>query len=194
MKNIKELGRKLVDNKIVVSLEETLPRYSIETEKADYWWDNGEFEDYLLDSKVVSYSIAYKWLNNCEYENESRNGSEVLEDFTKWVNKNYKDYSVYVLQEYRHSGSVFHLTKTTNKVDEWDSGIVGFMALPNNMDSGHLADMITDVYEGNVDIVKVVDNLTGDVLEEYEFWGRSGDYKEECKIREHIKKEFNCEW
>lgn len=190
---MKELERKLVNGKVVVTYEEELPRYSVRKRQADYWWDNGEFEDYLINLGVVCYSIVYKWLDNCSYENDSRDKYEVLEDFKKWVYSNHKDYDVYVLQEYRHSGSVFHLTKTADNVDRWDSGVVGFMALPKKVNASHLANEITDVYNGSVDVVEVVDNLTDDVLEQYEFWLHSGSIEEEQKIRKHIKDNFNCE-
>lgn len=187
-----ELERKLVGNKVVVTYEEELPRYGIRKLPADYWWEGGEFEDYLLNLGIVSYSISYPFLNNCDYKNDSRDKYEVLEDFKKWIKKQYKDYDVYVIQEYRHSGSVFHLTSTADNIDKWDSGVVGFIGMPKKENVSHLANMITDVYNGSVDVVEVVDNLTDDVVEQYEFWSWSGDRKEEEKIRKHIKDNFNC--
>lgn len=157
-------------NKIIETTVKELPLYSVSKTQANYWWEDGEFEDYLLNLKVICYSKTYEGLNNTSFTSDSDSASDVLKEFTEYIASNFSGYNVYVLQEYKHSGSVFHLTETTDRIDRWDSSIVGFMALPKNVDSQHLANEITDVYEGTIDVFDIVNNETNDVELSYERW------------------------
>lgn len=182
-----------VGNKIVKTTVEELPLYRVIRGQAFYWWEDGEFEDYLLSKNIISYSIQYAWLNNANFSSDSRNASEVLELFTKYINKKYKGYKVYVIQEYRHSGSCFHLTETTKKIDEWDSGIVGFMALPKTENATTIANMITDVYNGTIDLIEVVDNETEEIVDSYEYWLNTDSYKKYKEIQKDIKDKYGLD-
>lgn len=186
---------KKVGNKIIETRVYEKPLYELRKTQADYWWDSGEFEEYLINRQIVSYSPTYKWLTSpdCSFSSDSRNANEVLELFTKYVKKTHKDYNVYVLQEYRHSGSCFHLTETTTRIDRWDSGIVGFMALPKDVDSVRLGNMITDVYEGTIDVYEVVNNETDDVEDSYEYWLNTDSIDAWNKMEKEIKDKYGID-
>lgn len=180
-------------NKIIKTTVEELPLYRINKIQAFYWWEDGEFEDYLINKQIVAYSPQYKWLNNTSFTSDSTNANEVLKEFTKYISKLHKDYKVYVLQEYRHSGSCFHLTETTDKIDRWDSGIVGFMALPTNENKDTIANMITDVYEGTIDLIEIIDNETEEQVESYEYWLNTDSYKKYKEIQKDIKDKYGLD-
>lgn len=174
-------------NKIIKTTVEELPLYRINKTQASYWWESGEFEEFLHEEKIISYTPQYKWLNTTSFTSDSTNANEVLKEFTKYVSKLHKDYKVYVLQEYRHSGSCFHLTETTDRIDRWDSGIVGFMALPKNTNAGTIANMITDVYEGTIDLIEIIDNETEEIIDTYEYWLNADTYEKYNNIQKEIK-------
>ena len=180
-------------NKIIKTTVEELPLYRINKTQASYLWEDGEFEDYLIYKQIITYSPQYKWLNNTSFTSDSRNANEVLELFTKYINEKHKDYKVYVLQEYRHSGSCFHLTETTDRIDRWDSGIVGFMALPTNENKDTIANMITDVYEGTIDLIEIIDNETEEQVDSYEYWLNTDRIEKYKKIQKDIKDNYDID-
>lgn len=180
--------RKKFGNKIIETTIKEIPLYSIIKTQAEQWWNDSLFVDYLIDSKISIFSRTYPWLNNVEYANDSDDAGEVLKQFKK-LNKN-KD--VYVLQEYRHGNSVFYLTPNTDRIDRWDSGIVGFVALPKGINSSLLAKMITDVFEGTVDAIRVINNETNEEEAYYEYWSHADDNKRWNEIAKEIKEQYGC--
>lgn len=187
----REVTRK--DNKLIEVVTKEIPLFSLSKTQADYWWEDGEFEEYLLNHNIIAFSKGYKWLNNTSFKNDSCNAGEVLEDFTKHVKSVNKDYKVFVLQEYRHGGSCFYLTETTERVDLWDSCIVGFIALLPEENPRLLADMITDVYNGTVDVFEVIDNETNEIENSYEYWANADSIEKYHNIEHELKTKYGLD-
>lgn len=187
--------RKLVGNKVIETVVRALPRYSLCRTNADYYWENDLFGDMVREAGLLCFSIGHKWLNNTDFTSDTHDKYEDYDLFSKYVKENYKDkeYDIYVLQEYRHSGSYFYLVKTLDNIDRWDSGVVGFIAMPKTESPSLWANRITDVYEGTVDLIEVIDNETDDVEYSFEYWSNSTELVDWNKKREHILKEYGLD-
>ena len=184
-----------VGNKIVETTIKELPLYRLCKTQASYWWESGMFDEFLKNKKIVSVSAQYDWLNNTsDFECDSRDIDEVLSKFSKYIKNKYgTDYKVYVVQEYRHSCGCFYLTDTTDRVDSWDSGFVGVMAMPKDVDSRLIANMITDVYEGTVDLYEIIDNETDEAVDEFEYWSNADSINKYHEIADEIKNKYGLE-
>lgn len=184
-----------VGNKIVETTIKELPLYRLCKTQASHWWESGMFDEFLKNKKIVSVSAQYDWLNNTsDFECDSRDIDEVLSKFRKYIKNKYgTDYKVYVVQEYRHSGSCFYLTDTTDRVDSWDSGFVGVMAMPKDVDSNLIAHRITDVYEGTVDLYEIIDNETDEAVDEFEYWYNADSINKYHEIADEIKNKYGLE-
>jgi len=184
---------KRIDNKLIEVTIKELPLFKLFKTEASYLWEDGFFEDYLHNKNIVAYSKTYSWLNNTHFKNDSDDPNEVLNDFTKHVKQLNEDYKVFVLQEYRHGTSCFYLTDTTDRVDRWDSGIVGFIALLPTEQPRLLADMITDVYNGTVDVYEVINNETDDVEASYEYWANADSLEKYNNISYELKTKYGLD-
>ena len=184
-----------VGNKIVETTIKELPLYRLCKTQASYWWESGMFDEFLKNKKIVSVSAQYDWLNNTsDFECDSMDIYEVLSKFRKYIKNKYgTDYKVYVVQEYRHGGSCFYLTDTTDRVDRWDSGFVGVMAMPKDVDSSLIANMITDVYGGTVDLYEIIDNETDESVDAFEYWFNADRINKYHEIADEIKNKYGLE-
>ena len=187
--------RKVVGNKVIETVVRALPRYRLCRTQANEYWDHGLFDDMVRKAGLLCFSIEHTWLNNMEFTSDTHDKYEDYDLFRKFVKENYKDkeYDIYVLQEYRHSGSCFYLTETLDNIDRWDSGVVGFIAMPKTESPSVWANRITDVYEGTVDVIEVIDNETDDVEYSFEYWLHSTEIAEWKNKQKYILEKYGLD-
>lgn len=187
MKNAKtlEVKRELIDGKVVETRKTELPRYSVSVVQAEWRFEDGNVTDELCAGIGAHFCLS-SWsggINEIEVDKDSDNP---MEDFKAAIKEKYPsiDFNFYFVQEYRHGGSVFHLTESSERIDAWDSGIVGFCALPKGKNPKTVANMLTDLWEGTIYQYDIYDELHQEVVDGYEYWANTNtleEWKEFCK-------------
>lgn len=164
MEDIKLLSETSVKdgNRIIRTRVESLPLYRAEK----YVPEPYEFAD--LDSYFEDCHFCLpKWSEL----HDSKLDCDTMDRFKKLVHTNYgEEYNFYFVQLYKHSCERFILTDTDKRVDEWDSGIVGFCAIPKHTDKDSIGDQMTDIWEGTIYQYNIYNNETDDIIDTYERW------------------------
>ena len=140
------------------------PRYSIRRLNSDCEW---EWDDLREHIKVKIISSKFKHFDNIgdDLELDCESFNDDLEKVKAYLKDNEltKEYEVYGLSVYQHSGCAFHLV--SSPVRGWDTGMIGFVALPKDEMAGMYSDpikvghLMTDIYEGNIYDLQVVDAI-----------------------------------
>jgi len=146
----------------------------------------------------------YEWDTNEDGEEieviRSNDFSEDKERLQKVIDKVNGEgkYKVFALNVYDHSGVVFNINE--NKDSGWDSGCIGFIALPfvnedwtsiNADNKSEVAGYLTDLWEGYYEY-RIYDNEEEDFVWDtsiYEYL-HSGNYKEFTKQKEALEETY----
>lgn len=67
------------------------------------------------------------------------------------------------------------------------------MALPTNENKDTIANRITDVYEGTIDLIEIIDNETEEQVDSYEYWLNTDSYKKYKEIQKDIKDKYGLD-
>lgn len=186
MEKIISTERKRVGDKVIETTIKELPLYRVNKVQAEWWFESGMVYDYLVNEIGCHFCLP-KWKGSIHEIEIDRDSDNPMADFKKAIKEKYadKEFNFYFVQEYQHSGSVFHLTDTDTRVDSWDSGIVGFCALPKNELATTIANMLTDLWEGTIDAYEIWNNETDEIEETYEYWlytNTRDEWKDMCKF------------
>lgn len=152
------------------------PRYSIERyNDGDYTW---ELENLHEHTKIKIISSKFKYFDNigdgleldcASFNDDLKKVKEYLKD-----DEPTKEYEVYGLSVYQHSGCAFHLV--SSPVSGWDTGMIGFVALPKDEAAGIYNDptkvghLMTDLHEGSIYDLQVVDAIDGEVDDGFTYY------------------------
>lgn len=178
-------------NKIIETTKRELPLYEVRKVQASWWWENGEGNDLLLDKGIKFCLPKWKGLHSIDVDKYSDNP---IKEFIEQI-ENKQDYNFYYIQEYNHSGSSFYLTETSNKIDQWDSSMVGFCAIPKSekLKISDIDNTLTDLWNGSIDAYEIWNNETDDIEEVYEVWANSTSSKDWAIMCEDAKKKYDID-
>lgn len=183
--------RKLLYNgKVEILTSRIVNRYTLRVEDMDPCWYDEMISD--LHEKCV-FAIAdvtgrnFKHLDNTDWaEGFDRIGPDSKSEFEDWL-KEYipeRKFRVFYVQVYEHSGVAFTVSWKRELKDQWDSSIIGLVAVPLHEEDGEMFDFchgdvalrgnvdeilrvfsryLTDLWEGSFKEYQIIDELTGDV-------------------------------
>lgn len=121
------------------------------------------------------------------WEPEGESLQEDLESFQKYLDEEYgkEKYEAYTIGAYIHSAVSFSFLKGLDTRCRWDSGNIGFIGMPVEWkDLGKQARILTDAWNGYITVLEVVDNLTGEYIDDIystEDWNTIQKWKENVK-------------
>jgi len=174
-----------------------------------------ELDDFIKNSNAIIYTARRRFINlhnagKYEWDTDGDGdeieviqGYDFSDDITRFQNVIDKvhgegEYKVFALNIYDHSGIVFNINE--NKDSGWDSGCIGFIALPFVNKSGttitvdnkaDVANYLTDLWEGYY-AYRIYDNEEGEFVwddDVYEYL-HSGNYKEFTKQKEALEETY----
>lgn len=135
---------------------------------------------------------------NWEPEGESIESD--IESFQKYLDETYGEgkYEAFSIGAYIHSGVSFAFNKSEDRRCRWDSGTVGFIGLNKeiNYDVNKTASILSDAWNGYISTLEVIDNLTGEPVDE--IWSTESikdinDWKAEMKERYGVT-DYKCNY
>lgn len=152
------------------------PRYSIKRHNdGDYKWELDDLHEHI---KVKIISNKFKDFDNIGdgLELDCASFNDDLEKVKEYLKDNEptKEYEVYGLSVYQHSGCAFHLV--SSPVHDWDTSTIGFVALPKDEAAGMYNDpvkvghLMTDIHEGNIYDLQVEDAIDGEVDDGFTYY------------------------
>lgn len=193
------MENKLVGNKVVRTTTETLPRYKVIKTDVDFDFLKQDSRGFFIDKDIHICLPKYNVLHEV---NISRESDTPMKDFKEYITKHYnKEYNFYWIREFNHSGSSFTLAETPHiKTDaftayNWDTSNVGFVAIPKNskITPETVGNMITDLWEGTIYEYAVVDNLTNDYVDNWEFWLNTTTQEEYKQMVKYFKDTYDID-
>ena len=172
-------------DKVVVTTFVRKDRY---TPCARHSQDECEFvvERIMNDCKIYSPCRDYTSLNNFDLDDDELTGNlyEDLDIFTKKVGDGF---DCYILGAYIHSGTSFSISKEGDHRCRFDSGQLGFIAIPKNykQSPSDLADDLTNAWEGGFVEYSVYDELKEEFVDSLvtASWSEARDFTDKCKLK-----------
>lgn len=187
MDDIKVLIEKSVKdgNRIIRTRVESLPLYRVKR-VADECCNFIDYSDYL---------------ENCHFclpiwsdLHDSKLNSHNMNEFKKSVRLYYgDDFNFYYVQLYKHSTERFVLTNTNEKVDKWDSSVVGVCAIPKHTPAEYISSVMTDIWEGTIVQYIIIDNETDEIVASYERWFETNTIKDWYIMCSEAKEKYGVE-
>jgi len=165
-------SRKLTDNGLVEIIEtRQVPRYSLSAATAD-WETEGVIEHIKESCFIYCKARDYSGLHNLDIELEQESFDKDKIALQKYLDKTHgkSKYKVLALMVYVHGATRFYIRETRVKVCAWDSGCLGFIAVPaewTDKDIDNAADMMTDAWEGSITEYAVTDNLNDEIVDSF---------------------------
>lgn len=166
--------KKLLDNgKVEVTHVSEIDRYTGSIQYSECLCDFVR-EDFTENFKVWTTKKGregFDCLDTKEnWEPEGNSVSEDIESFQKYLDEEYgKDkYEAYALGAYIHSAVSFAFNKGEDNRCRWDSGTVGFVGIPKdlNIDLSQYASNLSDAWNGYLYECVVYDNLTDEQIDD----------------------------
>ena len=147
-------------------------------------------EDIKYCCKLWVKSRNYSNLTNVElYEDED----EVfdLAGYQKFLDNEFGkgEYEAFVLGAYIHSGTSFSISKTGDHRCRFDSGTLGFIGVPKDMNPDKIAEELTAAWNGEYEGYEIYDNLTDDYVDSICDY----DYKNLKEWKEEVRKKYGVE-
>lgn len=120
------------------------------------------------------------------WEPDGNSLQEDLESFQKYLDEEYgkEKYEAYTIGAYIHSAVSFSFLKGLDTRCRWDSGNIGFIGIPVEYKNDFKAQTLSDAWNGYISVLEIVDNLTGEVVDEIystEDWNTIQKWKENVK-------------
>lgn len=184
--------RKLLDNgNVEVITTKEVPRY-VGQERYDECECQMISEDFMEQNKVWMTKHSregFQVLDTKEnWEPEGESVEADIESFQKYLDEEYGEgkYEAYSIGAYIHSMVSFSFNKGEDNRCRWDSGTVGFVGINKELriDLNTYARSLSDAWNGTIEVLEVVDNLTDDVVDEIystEEWKEIHNWKENVK-------------
>lgn len=193
-----EVERQLLsDGRVKILSEEIIDRY-----QPKIVYDQVTAESYgecdLNDvksnlSKIYVFGGNYKSLNTGEDFGEDLPGT-LDEDFAAWkkyIKDTYKDeYVPKVLCAYIHSGTSFYINDTGAKICQFDSGVLGFIAVRKDIEADTVANMLTDVWSNDYKEYQVYDHYEDEVIDSFMCSGSMRQNEIKMNV-ERLEKAYN---
>lgn len=147
------------DGTITKVTTEILPRYKGHISCANWYCDEviSEIKD---ECKIWTPCREYSSLSNTDFE-----PTGILEkDLSKFESEMGDEYECYVLGAYVHSSTSFSISKSGDHRCRFDSGQLGFIAIPKkcSWSSNQISDMLTSAWNGEYLEFSIIDQLTDD--------------------------------
>ena len=152
-------------------------------------------------------SLCNIWEDDSElYDFLTGNLADDLEIFQKKLDRKFGKgkYEAFVLGAYIHSGTSFSINKVGNRVCRFDSSQLGFIGIPaeegvaeygyTNKNPDDVANSLTDAWEGSFQNYQIVDELTGDIMDEDVFGTYSGNLEEKRKWKMETESKYGIDW
>ena len=199
-------------NVIRVTESYEIPRYSGKIYGDCDWYCEDIVSGLKNDCKIWTRkgkdfgSLCNIWESDYElYDFLTGNLEQDLEIFQKKLDRKFGKgkFEAFVLGAYIHSGTSFSINKVGNRVCRWDSSQLGFIGIPKNGDGDYgykaedasvIADELTDAWEGGFLNYQVVDEFTGDAVDENIFGTASGCLREENEWKEKTEQKYGIKW
>lgn len=99
------------------------------------------------------------------------------------------EYEAFVLGAYIHSGTSFSISKTGDHRCRFDSGTLGFIGVPKDMNPDKIAEELTAAWNGEYEGYEIYDNLTDDYVDsicDYDY-NSLEEWKEEARSKYNIQ-------
>lgn len=174
------------ENVVVETVIKELPRYSVNKVQADDWFEGGQIYDYLVGCLGLHFCLP-EWKGSIHEIDVSKDSDNPFEDFKKQVAEKYGDkFNYYWVHELRHSGISFTIAECPHSdtgefsIRNWDTSNVGFVAVPKDskLELSTIGNMLTDLWEGTIDLYEVYDNYHEEIVDSYEYWFNTTDRAE----------------
>lgn len=202
------------DNANLVKVTESyeIPRYSGKIYGDCDWYCEDIVNGLKNDCKIWTRknkdfgNLCNIWESDYElYDFLTGNLEQDLEIFQKKLDRKFGKgkFEAFVLGAYIHSGTSFSINKCGNQICRWDSSQLGFIGIPKNSDGDYgykaedasvIADELTDAWEGGFLNYQVVDEFTGDAVDENIFGTASGSLREENEWKEKTEQKYGIKW
>ena len=205
-RNVSEVGVEN-PNRVVVTETYEIPRYTGRIYGGCDWYCEDVVAGLKNDCKIWTRkgkdygSLCNIWEEDYElYDFLTGNLKEDLEIFQKKLDRKFGvgKYEAFVLGAYIHSGTVFSINKCGNRVCQWDSSQLGFIGIPvadgKAENADEIADVLTDAWEGSFYEFQVIDEMTGDCMDENVFGVHSGSLEVERKWKEETESKYGIDW
>lgn len=162
-KNNLEVTRNETENPRVIRVCETyeINRYTPSIVCAD-WECDFALNEILENCKIWTPCRDYQSLHNFDLDEDELTG-DLQEDLKIFESKFGEEYECYVLGAYVHSGTSFSVSKSGDHRCRFDSGQLGFIAIPKNYSTpDKVAKTLTSIWNGEFMEYSVYDELKGD--------------------------------
>lgn len=197
MKMNLEVTRNETENPNVIRVTETyeFPRYTASIVCAD-WECEWVVNEITEDCKIWTPCRDYQSLHNFDLDEDDLTGDlqEDLEMFESKVKEEYPDVEVecYVLGAYVHSGTSFSISKGGDHRCAFDSGQLGFIAVPKNyyMSPDRIAEQLTAAWNGEFMEYQVYDELREEIVDSI----TTADYSEAKEWTEKFEKRYGVDF
>jgi hypothetical protein len=166
MKKNLEITRNETENSKVIRVCENyeLDRYTPSV-RCSQWECESVVEDILYNCKIWTPCRDYKSLHNFDLDEEELTGN-LQEDLKIFESKVGDEYECYVLGAYVHSGTSFSISKEGDHRCRFDSGQLGFIAIPKAYSTPDIvAHNLTSAWNGEFMEFSVYDELKEDVAD-----------------------------